>query len=158
MTDLVTVVTNGGAPVEMTREEAQIPAPTLADLKTAKKAAVNAKVNTILSGGYNHDFGGEIGVKVLQTRDADDRINWLTSQAAYSAAVMSGSGAVMGASFRTEDNVDITLSYADGLNVLLAMAAWGADVYAASWALKTAIASAADAAALDAIDIDANWP
>jgi len=158
MSEMVTILTDTGEMVERTREEAQIPAPTLASLKATKKAAVNTIVSTTLSGGYSHDFGAPHGVKVLQTRDADDRINWLTSQAAYSAAVMGGAGAFEGANFRAEDNTDITLSYADGLNVLLSMAAWGASVYAASWVLKNAIEAAADEAALDAVDVNDGWP
>lgn len=126
--------------------------------KDAKRETVNHRLTGILAGGYSHDFGSPHGIKSLQTRNADDRINWMTSQAAYSAAVMQGFGAVLGANFRTEDNTDIVLSYADGLGVLLAMAAWGASVYAASWALKNAIDAAEDETALDAIDIEAGWP
>jgi hypothetical protein len=37
------------------------------------------------------------------------------------------------------------------------MAQWGAAKYAKSWALKDAIAEAADEAALDAIDIESGW-
>lgn len=130
----------------------------IAERKAAKKAAVAALIETKLAAGYPHDFGGAIGVKVLQTRDLRDQTNWLVSQASYSAAVAGGAGAVMGANFRTEDNININMSYADGLNVLLAMAAWGAAHYARSWALKDAIAAAVDDAALDAIDIDSGWP
>lgn len=131
---------------------------TLEELKARRKAAVGAILAAKLAGGYSHDFGAPHGVQVLQTRDADDRINWLTSQAAYSAAVMGGAGAVMGANLRAEDNADINMSYADGLNVLLAMAAWGAACYANSWALKNAIEAAADATELEAIDIETGWP
>jgi hypothetical protein len=94
----------------------------------------------------------------LQTRNVDDRTNWLVSQASYSAAVAGGFGAVMGANFRTEDNVNITLSYAAGLNVLLAMAAWGVAHYARSWELKDVMTAASDDAAISAIDIDGGWP
>lgn len=133
-------------------------APPLADLKAARRSAVSALLDAKLAAGYPHNFGGEIGTKVLQTRDIEDRTNWLTSQAAYSAAVAGGAGAVMGANFRSEDNVNITLSYQDGLDVLLAMAAWGAAHYARSWALKDEIAAAEDEAALAGIDIESGWP
>lgn len=126
--------------------------------KVTMRAAVNAKLDTVLTSGYSYDFGAPYGVKVLQTRNVEDRTNWLTSQAAYSAAVASGAGSVEGATFRTEDNSTITLSYADGLNVLLSMAAWGAANYAASWSLKDAIAAAEDDTELDAIDIEQGWP
>lgn len=126
--------------------------------KAARKAAVSEILNARLSGGYTHDFGGDIGPKVLQTRNIEDRTNWLTSQASYSAAVAMGAGAVVGAKFRTEDNVNVELSYAAGLQVLLAMASWGADQYGYSWALKDQILAAADEAVLDAINIAAGWP
>lgn len=125
--------------------------------KADRAAAVNRKRDALLSGGYTHDFGAA-GVHVLQTRDADDRINWLTSQAAYQAAVASGLGGELGAEFRTAGNQRITLTFLEGLNVLLAMAAWGKAVFGRSWDLKDAIAAAADDAALDAIDIEAGWP
>lgn len=129
----------------------------LADRKASMKAAVSALLAAKLTGGYTHDFGGSHGEKVLQTRDTDDQVNWLTSQAAYSAAIAGGAGATMGANFRTEDNVIITLSYSDGLAVLLAMAAWGQSLYANSWTLKDAIESASDHDDLDAIDINSGW-
>lgn len=133
------------------------PLPPLDQRKADRAAAVNRKRDALLSGGYTHDFGPP-GVHVLQTRDADDRINWLTSQAAYQAAVAAGRGSVEGAEFRTADNQRITVTFSEGLNVLLAMAAWGKAVFGRSWDLKDAITAAADGAALDAIDIEAGWP
>lgn len=129
----------------------------LADRKAELLAAVNHKRDQLLAGGYSHDFGA-LGVHVLQTRGADDRINWLTSQAAYQAAVAAGAGAVEDAEFRTVENVRFVLSYADGLAVLLAMAAWGKAIFGHSWDLKDAIAQAVDHDDLDAIDIAAGWP
>lgn len=144
------------------------PARTVEEHQAELRAAVSATLSTALNGGYSHDFGsvdatletGETepaGVRVLQTRD-EDRANWLTSQAAYSAQVAAGNGAVAGAKFRTADNAIVTLSFADGLAVLLALAAWGAEVYDHCWTLKAAIVQAADDAALDAIDIETGWP
>ena len=144
--------------VDLTPEEiAEIEAERVPNLKAAKRAAVSALLDAKLSGGYEHDFGEPYGVKKLQTRNIEDRTNWLTSQASYGAAIAAGAGAVMGANFRTEDNININLSYSDGHAVLLAMAQWGAAKYAKSWALKDAIAEAADEAALDAIDIESGW-
>lgn len=96
--------------------------------------------------------------EVLQTRDLTDRTNWLISQASYSAAVAAGQGAVEGAEFRTADNSTYTLSYSDGLAVLLAMAAWGAAAMSNSWPLKDAVNAAEDQTALDAVDIETGWP
>lgn len=142
----------------VTASEVYTPEPsTLEELRAAKLATINAKVEAVLSGGFTVPTGVMSG-KVLQTRDSTDRINWLVSQASYSAAVAGGQGAVEGAKFRTADNDTFTMSYADGLNVLLAMAAWGAACMDTSWALKDAVNAAIDETALDAVDIEAGWP
>jgi hypothetical protein len=138
---------------------------TLADvsidsLKARKREAIEAHRDALLAGGFTvpQSASAALAGKVLQTRDSDDRTNWLVSQASYSAAVAAGSGATVAAKFRSADNVTVTISYAEGLDVLLAMAAWGAAVMDHSWALKDALAAAADAAAVDAIGIEADWP
>ncbi|WP_274626580.1 hypothetical protein [Arvimicrobium flavum] len=130
---------------------------TFEERKDAKASAINARRDALLTGGYTVEAGVMAG-KVLQTRDVDDRNNWLVSQTTYTIAVGAGHGAVEDAHFRTEDNVSFTLSYADGQAVLLAMAAWGAAVMRNSWTLKDAVTAAADDAALDAIDIEMGWP
>lgn len=129
----------------------------LEDMKAEKRAAINAKLNAVLTGGYVVESGAMAG-KVLQTRNPEDRTNWLISQASYSAAVAGGMGAVEGAQFRTADNSTFTVSFSEGLSVLLAMAAWGAAAMNNSWSLKDAVAAAEDLTALDAIDIDSGWP
>lgn len=133
------------------------PEPTVDERKAQMTAAINAKRDQILTGGYTVTSGTLEG-KVLQTRNLEDRTNWLTSQAAYSAAVAAGQGSVEGAEFRTEDNQTITLTFSEGLSVLLAMAAWGASVMKRSWDLKDAVAAAEAHEDLDAIDIEADWP
>ena len=133
-------------------------ASTFGDVQAAKAADVIVRRDAILTGGYRHDFGGSVGVKVLQTATADDDTNWLVLQASCTAAVLVGQGATVGAVVRTLDNVNFPLSYADGLQVMLAMSAWGAGVYAASWKLKDAIAAATDQPSLDAVDVTAGWP
>jgi len=129
----------------------------LEDRKAAKIEAINAKLNDVLTGGFTVPSGDMAG-KVLQTRNLEDRTNWLISQASYSAAVAAGQGAVEGAEFRTADNSTYTLSFADGLNVLLGMAAWGAACMSNSWVLKDAARAAEDQAALDAVDVESGWP
>ena len=143
--------------VTLTPEEIAAMTPTFADLKASKHAAVAARLDTLLTGGFTVPTGTLAG-KVLQTRNLEDRTNWLISQASYSAAVAAGQGATENASFRTADNETIVLTYIEGLTVLLGMAAWGAACMGVSWALKDQIAAAADETALDAIDIDAGWP
>lgn len=133
------------------------PATLLASAKAAKRTAVNEKLAAVFGGGFTVPTGTMAG-QILQVRDAEDRTNWLTSQASYSTAVAMGQGAVIGANFRCANNSTHTVSYQEGLTVLLAMAAWGASVMARSWALKDAIAAATSLEALDAIDVEAGWP
>jgi hypothetical protein len=144
--------------VEATRviERYTVTSKTLAERKAQMLRQVSDLRDSKLTAGYAHDFGAK-GVHLLQTRDADDKVNWLTSQAAYSAAVAQGAGAVLGAEFRSADNKTFTVSYDDGLAALLAMAAWGKAIYGRSWELKDTIEAAATHAALDAVDIDAGW-
>ncbi len=133
------------------------PGPTLAELKALASSATQARCDALLTGGYKPSSGPLAG-QTLQLRNNLDRTNWLTSQAAYGAAVAAGAGAVSGATFRTAENITTVMTYAEGLGVLLDMAAWGASVYAACWAIKDAIAASADDAALDAVDLEAGWP
>lgn len=134
----------------------------------AAKDAKKAEVMGVLASKFQAGFvpaSGPLAGKTLQTRD-EDKTNWLTSQAAYSAQVAAGQGAVVGANFRTATNEVISCTFQEGLETLLAMAAWGADLYANSWALKDAISAVAvidgdidrAVAKLEAIDITAGWP
>ena len=122
---------------------------------SAMVEAVNAERDRRLTAGYTHDFGGDIGPRLLQTRDADDKLNWLTSQATYSALVAGGQGSTLGAQFRGADNRTVVVTFAQGLAALLAMAAWGAAIMGRSWALKDALAAGADPSTLD---LNSGWP
>lgn len=133
------------------------PAPTLEEAKAVAVIAIDRQRDAVLSAGFTPTSGPLAG-KTLQTRNVEDRTNWLTSQAAYSAAAASGLGSVADATFRTADNETVVCTYADGLQTLLAMAAWGKAVMGASWALKDAVGAAEDLTALSAIDLGAGWP
>jgi hypothetical protein len=158
----LTVVPAGNAGIGFEYDGSNLSPPSVSfdDLKRQKSDAVSSKRNAVLSGGFTvpAEVSTALGGRVLQTRNDADRTTWLTSQAAYQAAVSGGQGSTEGAKFRPLDNITTTLSYSEGLNVLLAMAAWGKSVYGRSWELKDAIASAADNAAIDAIDIESGWP
>lgn len=130
-----------------------------AALKADKLTAVNARRDACFVAGFAvSGTDTALDGEVLQTRGIEDRTNWLTSQAAYAAAVAGGHGAVEGATFRTDSNQTITVTYATGLNVLLAMAAWGKSVMGRSWTLKDEAAAATTKAELDAINIETGWP
>lgn len=129
----------------------------LTEAKAARKAQVNARLAEMFQGGFTPSTGPLAG-KTLQTRDMEDRTNWLTSQAAYSAAVAAGQGSEEGAVFRTAANETIQTTYQNGLLTLLAMAAWGKTLMGYSWSLKDEIDAAASFADLAVIDIETGWP
>ncbi|WP_374274421.1 hypothetical protein [Brevundimonas sp.] len=138
----------------------EVPAhvPSLDELRVARNAEVTAKREAVFQAGYTPATGGLAG-HTLQVRNIEDRANWLTSQASYSAAVAAGLGSQPGAVFRTATNETIILTYAEGLAVIVqGMAAWGQSIMARSWALKDEIDAAGDAATLALIDIDEGWP
>ena len=119
--------------------------------RLAARAAIEARGAAAFFAGYapaQPAFAGER----LQVRDGDDRTNWLTSQASYAAAVAAGFGDVVDASFRTAGNRTITVTYAEGLEVLLGMASWGRRIMARIWALKDA-----DAAG-EPYELESGWP
>ena len=128
----------------------------LAQAKADRREAVDARLAMAFAAGFMPATVPLAG-KTLQTRDIEDRTNWLTSQAAYSAAVAAGQGSEEGAVFRTANNQTIVTTYQNGLLTLLAMAAWGKALMGHSWALKDEIAAAATFADLAGIDIEAGW-
>jgi hypothetical protein len=129
----------------------------LVDRKTALQAAAQAKFEETFFNGFIVSFGTLEG-KVLQIRNSEDRTNWLTSKSGYGDAIEAGAGAMVGARFRTQDNITYTLSYSEGYAVLAEMGAWGGEVYRRLWEIKDAIDEAVDVEALDLIDIEAGWP
>lgn len=134
------------------------PAPSLVEAKAIKNRAVTAKRESVFAAGYT-PASGPLAGHTLQCRDVQDRTNWLTSAVGYSAAVQAGAGNVAGATFRTQDNETVTITYAEAVTVLLqGMQVWGQQIMARSWELKDEIDAAADGAELDAIDINTGWP
>lgn len=130
-----------------------------AGLKDAKRGEINVRRDAAFNAGFTvSGTGTALDGEVLQTRGIEDRTNWLTSQAAYAAAVAAGQGATEGAVFRTNSNNTVAVTFSIGLNVLLGMAAWGKAVMGNSWTLKDAVEAAGDKAELDAIDLEAGWP
>ena len=89
------------------------PAPTLEEAKAVAVIAIDRQRDAVLSAGFTPTSGPLAG-KTLQTRNVEDRTNWLTSQAAYSAAAASGLGSVADATFRTADNETVVCTYVSG--------------------------------------------
>jgi hypothetical protein len=126
--------------------------------RRAKHDEIEARAAAAFQAGFTPATGPLAG-HTLQVRDSEDRTNWLTSQAAYSAAVATGAGEVQAARFRTAANDTVVVTYAEGLAALLGMADWGAAIMAASWTLKDALAAAATLAEIEAVDVQAAaWP
>jgi hypothetical protein len=125
-------------------------------LKARKKGEVDLHLYELFQGGFTPSSGPLTG-HVLQTRDDTDRTNWLTSQAAYRAAIDQGAGAVSGASFRTADNLTITCTYQEGFDALMAMADWGKTIMGKSWTLKDQITAITSSADVEAYDVNAQW-
>lgn len=126
-------------------------------MKNYYKDVVIHKLLEITTGGWTYDFGESYGTKTLQTRP-QDVTNWLTAQNMYSAAVIAGQGNTSGATIRTSDNTNIDMTFSAALNVLIAMAQWGAKCYQKSWNLKDQIDAATNNADLSNININDGWP
>ncbi len=140
----------------------------LAVLKPQKRAAVVQQLAACYAAGYSHDFGAviaicedgtemEAGIQVLQTRDMEDRTNWLILESGINDLLAVGQGATA-VTIRTEENCLIDLPASDAKAVLVAMKQSGAAKLAQSWALKNAIEQATTLAEFDAIDVTAGWP
>lgn len=121
-------------------------------------ALVTARRDAVFAGGYSPSTGALAG-HTLQVRDERDKINWLTSQASYLAAIQGGHGAVLGATFRTAANDTVVASYAEGFQIIVVgMATWGAAIMNRSWALKDEGAAVGTLEDLLTIDIEVGWP
>jgi len=127
-------------------------------LKAERNAAITAKREEVFAAGFTPSIG-QLAGHTLQVRNDQDKINWLTSAASYSAAVGTGHGAVPGATFRTMANETVVVTFAEGAKVIVQdMAAWGQAIMQRSWDLKDEIDAASDLDALEAIDIEVGWP
>jgi hypothetical protein len=125
------------------------------------KQQLQQDVSHILDQKYTAGFPVPSGVmqgQHLQLRDADDRTNWLASQARYSVYLSDGQGAVEGALFRTAENQAFAISYEDGFATINALFDWALLLMSHSWILKSQILAAGNAADLAAININAEWP
>lgn len=134
------------------------PALSLDDLRAAKIAAVNAKIDAILAGGAPV----AVGESVLHVSLSDGSRADLTAMA--TTAVAAASGAVpwpdsYQTGWITVENIRIPLSApATGLGLAAGVGDFYAQVRRHGRDLKDAVLMAEDAAALDAVDMEAGWP
>lgn len=140
-----------------TWEVTDLPYSNLLSVKEEFRSNITAILNTKFNAGYT-PTSGPLSGNTLQTATVEDRTNWLTSQASYAAAISLGHGSVEDASFRTVNNETITVSYNEGMNILLGMAAWGKSLMSHSWTLKDLVDGALSFEDLRDIDIESGWP
>ena len=132
--------------------------PSPVDAKRRNKlAAVNGRREAIIADGYQHNFGGSVGIRTLDQRGTEDAINWLGLKGIADSAIAAGQGSIMIA-IRDANDETFEASANVVYGAMVAMGQWRGAVMAHAWGLKDAIAAAEDQAALDAIDIDAGWP
>lgn len=124
--------------------------------KAAKSAAVNAKRDAILADGYHHPFGGTIGTRILDQRGPEDTSNWIALKLMAQDMNSDGQGDTL-LPIRDANNATFQAKASVIEGAMGDMGKWRAGILGRSWALKDAIAAAADQAALDAIDIDTGW-
>jgi hypothetical protein len=140
----------------------------LAVLKPLKRQAVAARFAEICAEGFTYDFGivtalaedgteAAAGNQVLQTRDLEDRTNWMILEGAVNDLLSIGQVSTP-VRLRTQSNHLIYLPASEAKTVLVAMKLFGMTKLAQSWDFKNAIEQADTLEAFDAIDIDAAWP
>jgi hypothetical protein len=136
-----------------TGTEAVNPPATFSELKAAKRAAAVAEYTARMAVGFPLGNGD-----TLQVRDSD-KANWLTLKDVCDDAIAAGGGGQPCAMPpRTTNNAYVTGTYAETKALLQNLRSWGGAMMARLFVLKDAVDTAADQAALDAIDVTTGWP
>lgn len=127
----------------------------LNDLRTAKLTAISEKTDALFIAGSSVDGGLHIGLGDGSRAD-------LATMAATATAASTGAVSWPDSYSRgwiTVENVRIPLAtQAAGLTLAATAGAYYAAIVQHRRDLKDAVLAAEDAAALDAIDVDAGWP
>ncbi|WP_156899431.1 hypothetical protein [Pleomorphomonas koreensis] len=139
----------------MTEHEDDITEPSLDDLRAAKLSAITTAADALLAAGAPVDGGLHVAL------DAGSRAD-LTAMAATATAAASGAvswPASYSRGWISAENIRIPLATpAAGLTLAADVGAYYAAIVQRRRDLKDAALAAGDAAALDAIDINAGWP
>lgn len=130
------------------------PVTPLDDLKAAARSQVYARRDALRAAGFDHDFGDERGVHRIGTTPADMR-GWdeVTQGAAALVALGQGSTSF---TILTETG-PVTVTALEWQAILAHATGVRQPIWHRSFALIAEIATAADAAALAAIDIEDGW-
>lgn len=127
--------------------------PNLDFVKAETKIKIEAKRDELLRGGYHFTYEGQI--LFLQTRDDEDRINWLGVLNAATIMVMSGKGADL-TKIRTGENATIEIPYYQVQVLMLQTLAYQSSIYEAAWKHKDAIKDMTMEQVL-AYDVESGW-
>jgi hypothetical protein len=126
----------------------------LTEQKAIKASAIKGRFQTVMLGGYQHNFGGSAGIRTLDMRDADDKANWTLLLIKCQGLIAQGLGA-NAVTIRGQNNETFTVSANTAFAGLQAMLAWGEAAFSRKWALEAQIAASSDP---ESIDIEADWP
>ena len=131
----------------------------LDERKTTMRAQVESKRIAVTEAGYSHDFGPALGgVHVLDTSERT-HAGWLHYRNACKDQIDAGNGAlIMELPIRTKAEVDLLVRANQGFSTMNSMRDREGSIIRHYRALNDNIRTAADHAALDAINIDAGWP
>ena len=127
------------------------PLPTLAQAQAARIADVTTLQNAKLYSNIPAAFPS--GTKIIQMRNSEDWVNFLT--AITDASLLAGSDQV---SFRTLDNVTQALTAAQLIAIGVTVIAVKKTILEQGWVHDDAIMALATVSAVQAYDITTGWP
>ena len=127
---------------------------TLEEAITRVKSEIDEKRDTLLKSGYHFTFENQL--LFLQTRDDEDRINWLGVLNAATVMVMSGKGSDL-TKIRTGENVTIEIPYSQVQVLMLQTLGYQSSIYEAAWKYKDSLKDMTLEQVLS-YDIESGWP
>jgi len=122
-----------------------------------KVAELEAHGQSLFNQGFAYDFGKPYGVLHLQMRNDSDKANWLVARMNMNDAIMAGYGDERIAPIHTAENITVMVTPKEGVNVLVAMNAWGMHLYSKSWEKKAEIRALESEDALNDYDVTEGW-
>lgn len=129
----------------------------LATARRAKNAAVGRLRETMIGAGFHYNFGDEIGLRAFDQRGASDEAAWARLQRLADALIAAGTPEAL-VEIKDARNERFHCSAQAASAAVTAMDVWRQDLLSHAWNLKDQIRQAPDQAALDAIDINSDWP
>ena len=130
--------------------------PSLAEAKAVRRAAVNDERRRRQALGVSYTFPDGV-VGTIDTRNHDDASNILGLYGAAQALMDTAPDTVF-ASFRDAEDQDHPLSPKQMLALFLVVVEHRTALFQRSWVLKDTITAATTVAAVEAVDVTADWP